>query len=331
MRDFRLNPYYRNPDHPNFNRRARHHDYTRAARYLITILKNPAVPRFSSITGTPQNISISLSASGQVIAPAISAWRRKYPVFIEKFAIMPDHLHLCLNVVASLPNGLGRAVGNLMGMISKAYWLSLPEEKRPVEISPLFTRGFNDRIAYSMEQWNNQIRYTVDNPRRYLMKKAYPDCLLRRWRITLPDNRSYILRGNIFLLRQPYLFRVKTSRSFTQAQAAEAMNEWKEALFNGGVPISPFIHPHEKALRKFATDNDFAYIRVCTNGFSEREAPGGKEFELMSGGRLLLIGKEEFHTQKEDLKYSYAQNLNQLALDIAQICNSGTGMTIRAI
>lgn len=29
-----LSPFYRDPDHPSFNRRAYHHDYTKPARYL---------------------------------------------------------------------------------------------------------------------------------------------------------------------------------------------------------------------------------------------------------------------------------------------------------
>ena len=41
------NPPYLKPIHPNFNRRAFHHDYTRPAKYMITILKNPEFPSFS--------------------------------------------------------------------------------------------------------------------------------------------------------------------------------------------------------------------------------------------------------------------------------------------
>lgn len=336
MPPHKQNPFYRTPDHPNFNRRAYHHDYTRPSRYLITIIKNPILPPFSVISGNPyskgaEGITVSLTATGAVIPDSISRWQQKYPVIVEKYAVMPDHLHICLNVAASLPNGLSRAVANLMGMISKTYWLATPEHSRPAELTPMFSRGFNDRIAYTTEQWNNQIRYTVDNPRRYLVKKKFPGYLLHRWTLNMPDGRKFVLRGNIFLLRQPQLFRVKTSRSFSEARAAEAMAEWQRALFNGAIPVSPFIHPHEKALRDFAIGNGFAYIRICTNGFGEREAPAGAEFELISEGRVLLIGQPELSTQKENLKYSFAQTLNQLALEIAGTCNAGLPLSIRQL
>lgn len=336
MRPSPQSPFYRNPDHPCFNRRAFHHDYNRPARYLITILKNPAIKPFSSITGNPyskdsKDIAVNLSRTGKTIPDVISNWQFKYPIIVEQYSIMPDHLHLCMNVAADLPNGLSRAIGNLMGMISKAHWLSIPEEKRPPQMPSMFSKGFNDRIAYTAQQWHRQLQYTADNPRRHLIKKLYPDFLLKRWLLKMPDGRSFILRGNIFLLRQPCLFRVKTSRRFTESEAKATFEDWKRALHNGAVPVSPFIHPHEKSLRDYAVENGFAYIRVCTNGFAERDAPRGKEFELMSAGRLLHIAPVEFNSQKTDLKYSFAQELNRLALEVVNICNSGRPLAIRAL
>ena len=332
-----FNPFYRNPDHPNFNRRARHHDYTRPARYLITIIKNPTIPTLCKISGNPysrnkNNIITDLSPSGVIIPDAIKEWNRKFSgIYLPEYAIMPDHIHLCMDVCTSLPNGLSRAMAGLMGKISSAYQLSLPIPERPEKMTSFFSKGFNDRIAYTQEQWERQQQYTIDNPRRYLIKKIFPDFLIKRWLLSMPGDRKFILKGNIFLLRQPSVFRVKTSRSYSPSEAAEAMNEWKKQLYNGGIPISPFIHPHEKELRDDAINNGYSYIRICTNGFAEREAASGKEFELMAQGRLLLIGQYEYKSQKEELKYGYAQHLNQQALDIANACNQGLLFSIRPL
>lgn len=334
MKSHLNNPFYRDPDHPHFNRRAYHHDYTRPARYLITILKRPDLPPFSSIEGNPFSkeknaIRVKLSPSAAGIPEAISRWQHKFPINAKEYVVMPDHIHICADVYAPLPNNFSRAVANLMGMISKSIWLSVPEPKRPAELSPAFSKGFNDRIAYTDEQWHRQLQYIADNPRRYLIKKLFPDYLLKRWVMKMSDGRKFALRGNIFLLKQPYLFRVKTSRSYSQVEAAAAMADWQRQLHNGAIPVSPFIHPHEKAFRDFAIENGFSFIRICDNGFAERGAPGGKEFELMASGRLLHIASIEFSSQKIDMKYSFAQQLNQLSLEIVNICNSGQPMTIR--
>ncbi len=331
------NPFYRNPDHPNFNRRAHHHDYTRPAKYLITILKNPILPTLSSIAGNAsskkrEDITINLSSSGFVIPDTIQAWNRKYPtIYIPEYVIMPDHIHICMDVCAHLPYGLSNPVSNLMGMISKAYHNFLSPLEQPNTMLPFFSKGFNDRIAYSQQQWLRQIDYTIDNPRRYLLKKDYPDYLLKRWLLTIPGGLQFILKGNIFLLKQPFLFRVKTSRHYSQAEADKAMHEWKSYLYNGGIPISPFIHPHEKALKEIAIREGFSFIRICTNGFGERETASGKEFELLSQGRLLLIGQSHYNSQKEDLRYNYAQILNTQAASIAEACNNNSPLSIRVI
>ncbi|MDE6297635.1 MAG: hypothetical protein K2L89_07280, partial [Muribaculaceae bacterium] len=72
-----------------------------------------------------------------------------------------------------------------------------------------FSKGFNDRIAYTQQQWERQLQYTADNPRRYLIKRLHADYLLKRWLLKIPGDLKFILKGNIFLLRQPFLFRVK--------------------------------------------------------------------------------------------------------------------------
>lgn len=329
------NPFYRNPDHPNFNRRALHHDYKRPAKYLITILKNPVIPPLCTITGDPysrdqKEIISNFSPSGLIIPEAIKEWNQKFSgIFIPEYAIMPDHLHLCLDVCSHLPNGLSLAMAGLMGKISKAYHSSLPISDREQKMTSFFSKGFNDRIAYTHQQWERQLRYTIENPRRYLIKRMHADYLLKRWLLKMPEDKKFILKGNIFLLRQPFLFRVKTSRRFSSSEALAAMNEWKTNLYNGGIPISPFIHPHEKQLRDFAIQEGFSYIRVCSNGFAERGAASGKEYELMSQGRILLIGQYAYKTQKEDLKYHYAQMLNQQSLDIANACNQSLPFFIK--
>ncbi len=156
------NPFYRNPDHPNFNRRARHHDYTRPAKYLITFLKQPSTPTLSEIAGFPPYVSYEsaqtiLSPLGILISSAVSKWLEIYQqIIVPACAIMPDHIHICVDVTTQLPNGLSRAIGRLKGFISSAYHNSLPEAVRPEKMQSLFTKGFNDRIAYDAEQWENQ-------------------------------------------------------------------------------------------------------------------------------------------------------------------------------
>ncbi len=326
------NPFYRNPDHPNFNRRARHHDYTRPAKYLITFLKQQSTPPLSEIIGFPPYVSYEsaqtiLSPLGNLIPTAISKWIEKYPqIIVPACAIMPDHIHVCVDVTTPLPNGLSRAIGQLKGLISSAYHNSLPEAVRPNKMQTFFTKGFNDRIAYDADQWENQIHYTRDNPRRYMLKKSIPDYMTRRWIVKMGDEQ-YMAKGNIFLLKQPHLFPLKFSRRFTDKESWEWMERTRSLILNGSIAVSPYIHPKEKELKQYAMDEGFSMIRICTNGFAEREAASGIEFKLMCEGRLLLIAPIEHNTRKEDLRYSYAQHLNGVAVDVVKAFSSNkTGL-----
>lgn len=330
------NPFYRNPEHPNFNRRAHHHDYTRPAKYLITFLKQTSTPALSKIEGCPPYVSYEsantiLSSIGSQISTAITKWIELYPqIIVAALAIMPDHIHICIDVTTKLPMGLSRAVGRLKGLISSAYHYSLLPELRPTDIQPLFAKGYNDRIAYNKEQWDNQIHYTKDNPRRYILKQSVPHYMTRRWILTMGDEQ-YMAMGNIFLLKQPHLFQVKFSRRFSEKESEEWMTRGKSMLHNSSIPVSPFIHTKEKELKEYAINEGFAIVRICTNGFAERESAHGIEFKLMTEGRLLFVAPLKHNTHKVDLRYKYAQYLNGVAARIIEAFNSKQTGTIRPL
>ncbi len=329
MNNLHNNPYLRRPNHPNYNRRARHHDYHRPAKYLITSLKNPSIPPFAIIVGdpyqsegenTPQPV---ITKTGEFIIEAMKIWQEKYPqIEISEFVIMPDHIHLCLNVTKPLPNGLSLAISSLKGQISSLRHKALPDRFRLDKVTPVFEKGFNDRIAYTAPQWERQKNYTKDNPRRYLIKKLFPDYMYRLWKIRMGEY-EFMAKGNIMLLKEPSLFVVKHHRKWTEQESSSYQTESKIKIENGEIPVSPFIHPKEKALRDYAIEDGGCYIRICENGFADRQSASGFEFDMMAAGRLLLIGPIHHATQKRDMKYAYAQKLNAFAAKLVELHQNG--------
>lgn len=310
------NPFYREPDNPNYRHRARHHDYCRPAHYMITLRKSPDIPSLSIVSG---NLSIKEtehlnapktipSAAGLSFITAAQQWCRQYPQLqIDCMVVMPDHIHFCLNVKAYLRIGLSRAIANLMGKTTVAYNNGKPEQK-----IKFFSKGFTDSIAYSGEQYQTQRQYILDNPRRYLMKRYYPDLYRMKWIISAGDLQVMAM-GNIHLLKNPHIQVVRFSRRFDSARLAENDAAYLRCIDNGGALISPFIHPYEKRTRDLAIEAGGNIIRICDNGFSERFAPAKTEFDLMGSHRLLLIAPVAYNSQKQELKYSFAQKLNSLA------------------
>lgn len=304
----------RKPNNPNYLHRCRHHDYKRPARYLISLSKSEASDSFCRIDGTPASPHIELSQFGKLFETALTDWLLLYPeIDVPIYQIMPDHIHICVDVKAFLNNGLSRAIARLMGKTTA----SIRAAYCGANAVSAFARGFNDRIAYTQEQWERQKSYVADNPRRYLIKKLYPDLFYKRWILEIGGD-AFVAQGNIMLLKKPDIQVVRFSRRYSETEFEAKKERWSECSRTGGVLVSPFIHPNEKAVREVALESGGAVIRVCENGFAERFCPQGEEFEFNGGSQLLLIAPLEHDSQKNKITYARAQYLNQIAEKIAE-------------
>lgn len=227
-----------------------------------------------------------------------------------------------------LANGLSRAIAGLEGKVSRLRHAALPENLRPDKMTPVFDKGFNDRIAYTEAQWERQRIYTRENPRRYLLKRMFTDFMLRRWHLKIGEI-EYEAKGNIMLLKEPELLFVKHHRAWSAQESDDYQKACRRKIDNGSVAVSPFIHAKEKELRDYAINEGGCYIRICDNGFAERQSASGFEFDLMAAGRLLLIAPLEHDSRRRDMKYSRAQELNQIAFKLVETHEAGGSCIIK--
>lgn len=282
---------------------------------MITLSKESYIPVLSIIAGNPKIIDcarpdapkVILTRAGMCFEQAVKNWAEKFPqIIVHNYVIMPDHIHLCIDVRGNLLSGLSRAIASLMGNTSSIYG------------KKFFTKGFTDSIAFTETQFEIQQKYIQANPRRLLIKRLHSDFFFKRWEICV-NNLCLKAIGNIFLLKNPHIQVVRFSRKYTEDQVKSNIEKCHICVENGGVLISPFIHPAENELKKYAIENDGKIIRIVENGFAERFSPSKSEFEMLSSGRLLLIASKEYDTHKEKMRYSYAQYLNSLAEMLASL------------
>lgn len=83
-------------------------------------------------------------------------------------AVMPDHLHLLVEIVAELERPLGNAIGGFKTGCEKIY-AKMGGEGR------LFAPGFVDEIVLRGGQLSAEFDYLVDNPRRLAIKRLFPE------------------------------------------------------------------------------------------------------------------------------------------------------------
>lgn len=318
----------------SFNRRCKGHDYRSRCIYMITMLKSPEAPIFSSIIRDPAARKISpivnIHPAGQIIYDCLDDLCRKFPALrILRRIAMPDHIHFELFVTEKTTEPLGSMVAVFKSQCSKRYWAEFPQSAQAIEKIAMFHPGFNDKIAFRAGAKDAFYNYIADNPRRYLIKKICPEYFYHKTMIEIAGMKCG-LYGNLFLLDNPVKSFVKVSRDKSKmTDLDEKIMEWEETIRCGGVLVSPFINPDEKVFRDKAIENGNGVIVVVDYQFSERSKPYRSLFELCGEGRMLIISTEEFLTPPKEIKYLQAKKLNAIALEIAQLPPSGARLIPR--
>lgn len=277
------------------NYRAPWHDYSGKGIYHITICKEAGVEDFSAIVGDAR-LAVGMHGSA---APkytrtgcAISRCLRKIPqihpaMWLMQYVIMPDHLHLLLQVKEPMDEILGRKIAIFKVMVNKE-----------AETDRTFSKGFNDRIIPPSQDLGVVYDYIKENPRRLLIRRVFPEYFSRVNRLRIGE-RLYQAYGNLQLLKSPFMEAVIVHRADSAAVIKKKMERWLYLAANGGVLVSAFVSKDEKEAFRQADSLEGKFILMKETPMTEREKPTGHLYELCSAGRLLLLvaGDEAFHTR----------------------------------
>lgn len=267
------------------NTRAPWHDYTQRQIYHITLKKHPAAPSFGSIAGdwrlpkgTYGRSYLQTSSLGRAIKDCIKNIHAIHPALkIYQYALMPDHLHILLSVEAGLDDILGHKIAAFKVMVNKRANLEI-----------VFEKGFNDQILTTTRNLDVIYNYLRDNPYRLAVRFAYPGFFSRINKIEI-GGKIYSAYGNIHLLSNPFKEQVVIHRIDNAEKRKTNRERWLHTGCNGGVLVSPFISPAEKAIRAEAESLGARIILITHEAFPERYKPTARDFELCTEGRLLII------------------------------------------
>lgn len=301
-------------------RRAPWHDYKSPCIYMITMSKSPLTPALSEISdlrGSSSGISpqVKMTRAGGIVVEALNRIKEFAPqIKIMRNIVMPDHIHFILQVTSSLPKHLGSYIGAFAGNCTSLLRKEYPQ----IGESKFFEDGFNDRILRKKGQLEILMKYIMDNPRRLLMKRMYPQFFKQACEIEV-DGRRFSAFGNLFLLKSSLIAAVRYSSKFPEGEFESRARDWLEIARGGGVLVSPFIHPKEKEVREEALKLGGRIICLKNNGFSEKYKPMGRDFDLCVDGRLLEIAPLEYHTERVDLQRRQALIMNDWAALIASL------------
>ena len=147
---------------PNF-------DYSTPGAYFITVCTAHREKIFWNCVGAdiirPQNVP--LSAAGKIVEQAICQIPNHYEnVSVDKYCIMPDHIHLILRMEADKSGRMISAptVSTVVGSMKR--WVSRQIGR------PIWQKSFYDHAIRNQQDYDEIRQYIENNPMKYYLKKA---------------------------------------------------------------------------------------------------------------------------------------------------------------
>lgn len=267
------------PRHPD-------HDYKSPCIYHITLRKLPGVPDFSIPVGSPEQARCHLYPLGDAVERCVRTISDINPsIKMLQYIIMPDHVHLLIQVKEYLDEHLGVYIGKFkVKCIRTAEW-------RGIFQGPLFESQYHDRFLRPYHSLNVIYQYIRHNPHRYIARKSHPDYFRRINNLFSYEGYHWQAYGNMQLLLNPFKDYVICHRVDANTPGLEEKKRkiWLHTASNGGVLVSPFISRKEKDVRREAEDQEGKIILLVNEPFTKIYKPWGHDFELCAQGRLLII------------------------------------------
>ena len=316
-------------------RRMEKHDYTSVCIYLITVTTVDRKRILGSLVGdSPNTAEIVPTALGTYVAEAFrkiateTTKKTGCRVQVLHYQIMPDHFHGILYVRDTLPTdyALGKIIAAWKSACSHAFWddVSFRAQNLSSEKTPLFSRGFNDRILFRKGQLQTWIAYLKDNPRRLWLKIHFPNRLRKVYDFSAgKKGHQYTAVGNTFLVTYPERLQVRCHRHLTEEQIQAEVATYLREARRGTVLISPFISPAEKAVYDACYKEEMPVIHIVNRGLDGKFIyPSGRDLAGCSDGFLLVLAPyADYSAETAAKRITRAQclDMNDYAEELANI------------
>ena len=314
-------------------RRMDNHDYTSTCIYLITVTTVERKRILGSLVGgNASEAAIVPTELGTYVAEAFrktaseTTKKTGCRVQVLHYKIMPDHFHGILYIRDTLPNDypLGKIIAAWKSSCSHALWdaSSSSAQNFSVEKTPLFSRGFNDRILFRKGQLQTWIAYLNDNPRRLWLKTHFPNRLRKTYDFLAgKKGHRYTAVGNTFLVTFPERIQVRCHRNLTQEEIQAEVNKYMKEARRGTVLVSPFISPAEKAVYDACYEEKLPMIRIVNRGLDGQFVyPSGRDFTGCSEGFMLVLAPyADYSEETRAVRITRTQclNMNDYAADLS--------------
>ena len=303
----------RRPVDPMRHHRENGWDYKGRAIYHFTLPVEERFPLFGVIDGErAETAFVRLNPFGRCVCQMLCGLAQFYAgkgfalkVLAQK--VMPDHVHLVIQVLEPLPQSIGAVVRGFKSGCTKVYKEMYGSgdnaagvhgnaadghergadghergAEAPMHFARIFARRgsvweqnpayYHERILHAPGQLRRMIDYVKDNPRRLWIKSHHPE-LFRLHRRTEAAGLSFTSMGNHFLLDWPDKQVVEMSRSAANDEVQERLRKVLAAAHNGTVTYTAAISKGEQIIARTLREQGYPLVVLLNDGFPKEGSP----------------------------------------------------------
>ena len=148
------------------------YNYSENATYFITICTQDRKPVLCHIVGggALDAPTVTLTKIGQIAQKYILSSNRIPGITVDKFVIMPDHIHLLVQVNEAAAKGTSRAPSPTNSAIP--HFVSTFKRFCHQEIGEsIFQRSYYDHVIRNQRDYDEIWQYIENNPRKWYLQK----------------------------------------------------------------------------------------------------------------------------------------------------------------
>ena len=158
--------------------RLKHHDYSTPGAYFITICTHRRMQILSTVGAVHEPPEIQLTEQGRIVDRIINNLPPHLGVEIDRYVIMPNHIHLIivitdsekLRAIRESPlqgrSIISKVIGYIKMNASKAIHGEIGE-------GIIWQRLFYDHVIRNYDDYANIVNYIVKNPDRWKQDRFY--------------------------------------------------------------------------------------------------------------------------------------------------------------
>ena len=274
-------------------RRFHGYDYGRGARLFLTTGLAGRVPVLGHVEWVGDGgARVVLSEAGDAVRKALLETPRFVPaVALERYVVMPDHVHLLVRLRAGEAAPL-KALGRFMAGFKRVA---------AKEAGIRWEEGYHDRICLGREFRGHVEAYMDLNPLKWALMhlprpgggaagRASAACHVREpLEAGVLEDRDYWRGLGALELLEGRLCAVRVSRRVERVPA-ELLERFRRGIGQGWVFVSTLLSVGERELFGFLSGNGGRMVSVKERGLGWVYRPDIRETPLLAEGRLAVLG-----------------------------------------